>query len=63
MKYRILMHVVVEARDDRDAAEVAIKLDKLFKTPMVRMGIQSDGIQLAYGDGRPVVYAPKREVV
>lgn len=55
------MHMIVETYDDRDAADIAKKLDKLLKTPMVRMAIDSEGIRLAYGDGRPVVYAPTRE--
>jgi hypothetical protein len=55
------MHFVIEARDDRDAAEVAKKLDKLLKTPLVRIAIQGEDVQLAHGDGRPVVYAPTRE--
>jgi len=61
MRYRQLVHFVIEARDDREASEVAKKLDKLLKTPLVRMAIQGEGVQLAYGDGRPVVYAPTRE--
>lgn len=68
MRYKLLMHFVIEARDDREAAEVAKKLDeKLLKSALVRMAIQSEGIQLARGrtpeeaDGRPVVYAPTRE--
>jgi hypothetical protein len=61
MNYRQLMHFVIVARDDREAADVAKKLDKLLKTPLVRMAIQGEGVQLAYGDGRPVVYAPTRE--
>ena len=32
MRYRQLVHFIVEARDDRDAAEVAKKLDRLLKT-------------------------------
>jgi hypothetical protein len=62
VKYRMLMHFVVEARDDREANEVAIKLDKLLKTAMVRMAISDEGIRLADGDGKPVVYAPQPEV-
>ena len=61
MKHKILMHFVVETRDDRDAAEIARKLDKLLKTPLVRMAIEGEGIRLAHGDGKPVVYAPTRE--
>jgi hypothetical protein len=61
MRHKILMHMIVETRDDRDAAEIAKKLDKLLKTPIVRMAIDGEGIRLAYGDGRPVVYTPQRE--
>lgn len=61
MRYRQLVHFIVEARDDRDAAEVAKKLDRLLKTPLVRMAIEGEGVKLAHGDGRPVVYAPKPE--
>lgn len=61
MKYKILMHFVIEARDGRDAAETAKKLDKLLKTPLVRMAIEGEGVHLAHGDGRPVVYAPTYE--
>ena len=61
MRYRQLVHFIVEARDDRDAADVAKRLDKLLKTSLVRMAIESEGVKLAYGDGRPVVYAPTRE--
>jgi hypothetical protein len=56
------MHFVIEARDDREAAEVAKKLDKLLKTPLVRMAIEGEGVRLADGNGRPVVYTPTREV-
>ena len=62
MRHRQLVHFIVETRDDRDAAEIAKKLGKLLTGPLARMAITSEGIQLANGDGRPVVYAPKREV-
>lgn len=62
MKYKMLMHFVVEARDEREANEVAVKLDKLLKTALVRMAIGSEGIRLADGDGKPVVYKPTRDV-
>jgi hypothetical protein len=61
MRYRVLMHFVIESRDDQEAATIAKKLDGLLKTPLVRMAIQGEGVQLAHGDGRPVVYAPTRE--
>ena len=61
MRYKQLMHFVIEARDDREASDVAKKLSTLLKSPLVRMAIQGEGVQLAYGDGKPVVYAPTRE--
>ena len=61
MKHKISMCIIVETRDDRDAAEIAKKLQGLLKTSLVRMAIQSEGIRLAHEDGRPVVYAPQRE--
>ena len=62
MTYRIMMHIDVDARDDREAFEVARKLGELLKNPMVRMAIQSEGIRLSSGDGRPVVYRPQQNV-
>lgn len=61
MRYKQLMHFVIEAHDDNAAAEIAKKLGSLLKAPLVRMAIQGEGVHLAYGDGRPVVYAPQRE--
>lgn len=61
MRHKIMMHVIVETRDDRNATEIAKKLRTLLKTPLVRMAIQGEGVQLAYEDGRPVVYAPQHE--
>jgi hypothetical protein len=54
------MSMVVEARDDRQAHEYATKLAELLKTPLVRMAVAGEGIQLS-GDGRPVVHQPQRE--
>jgi len=61
VKYRMLMHFVIETRDEREANEAAVKLGKLLKTAVVRMAIGSEGIRLADGDGKPVVYAPQRD--
>ena len=61
MKHKISMHIIVETRNDQEAVEIAKKLDKLLKTPLVRMAIQGEGVKLADGDGKPVVYAPQRE--
>lgn len=61
-RYRVLAHFIIDARDDAHAAEQAKKLHGLLKNPMVRMTIASQGgIELAAGDGRPVVYTPQRE--
>jgi hypothetical protein len=61
MRYRVLAHFVIEARDDAHAVELAKKFEALLKHPMVRMAIDSEGIRLAEGNGRPVVYSPQRE--
>jgi hypothetical protein len=64
-KYRQLVHFIIEARDDRDASDVARKLKELLEGPVARMAIQGSGIKLAQKtgqpDGQPVVYTPKRE--
>lgn len=59
MKYRILIHVDVDVRDDQQATEQANKLGQLLKNPMVKMAIASEGIRTA---GEPVVYRPTRSV-
>jgi hypothetical protein len=60
MRYRIMMSMEMEARDDREAHEYATKLAALLKTPIVRMAIADEGIRLS-GDGRPIVHQPQRE--
>ena len=50
MKYRIVMSIEVEARDDNQAYEQATKLSKLLKGPLVKMAVSGEGIQLS-GDG------------
>lgn len=60
MRYRISMSIAVEARDDRQAYEYATKLAELLKSPLVRMAVQGEEIQLS-GDGRPIVHQPQRE--
>lgn len=57
MRYRILMSIEIEARDDRQAYESAVKFEGLLKNPMVRMAVESEGIQLS-DDGRPIVHQP-----
>ena len=65
MRHKILMHFIVETRDDHDAAEISKKLQGLLEKPLARMAIQSEGIQIArkpgQPDGQPVVYVPTRE--
>jgi antitoxin (DNA-binding transcriptional repressor) of toxin-antitoxin stability system len=61
MRYRIAMSIAVEARDDRQAYEYAVKLSELLKSPLVRMAVQGEEIQLS-DDGRPIVHQPQREL-
>lgn len=61
MRYRIMMSVAVEAKDERQAREYAGKLKELLGSPLVEMAVKSEGIQLSGGNGRPVVYQPQRE--
>lgn len=61
MRYKVLMHVMIDARDDRDAHDQANKLVKLLKHPLVRTSITGEGVRLASGDGQPSVYQPQRE--
>jgi len=56
------MSIEVEARDDRQAYEHATKLAELLKSPLVRMAVSGEGIQLS-SDGKPIVYRPQREPV
>lgn len=57
VKYRILMHVEVDARDDSQALEWANKLGELLKNPLVRMSIEGEGIRVT---GETQVYTPQR---
>ena len=65
MRHKFLMHMIIETRNDRDAAEIAKKLKEILEGSMGRMAIESQGIRLARVDGKPdgqpLVYAPKRE--
>ncbi len=54
------MSVAIEARNDREARDCALKLSELLKGPLVKMAVAGEGIQLS-GDGRPVVHQPQRE--
>lgn len=54
------MSMEVEVRDHRQAHEYAVKLLGLLKTPLVRMAVAGEEIQLS-GDGSPIVYQPQRE--
>lgn len=61
MRYRVYMSIVIDAPNDRQAYEHALKLDSLLKGPMVQMAAASEGIRLS-GDGAPVVHQPQRDV-
>lgn len=60
MRYRVVMSIAIEAQNDRQAHEHAMKLKKLLESPIVRLTVEGDGIQLSDGDGRPVVHQPQR---
>ncbi len=60
MRYRVLMSIEIESRDDRQAHDQATKLSELLKSPMVRMAVQGADIQLSGGDGNPIVHQPQR---
>lgn len=57
MKYKILLHVEVNARDDHQAVDLAHKLGELLKNPMVKMALEGEGIRPV---SDPVVYMPQR---
>jgi len=59
MQYRVLMHLDIDTRNIEEAGEHAKKLLKLIKDPLVLMSIESEGIRLVGGDGRPTVYNPQ----
>jgi hypothetical protein len=61
MRFRVMMSVAIDAASDRHGHEQALKLLELLKSPMVRMAVQSEGIQLTDGHGHPVVHQPQRE--
>lgn len=63
MRYRVMMSVQVDARDDREAQAYALKLKELLKNPFVRMQLEAEGIRLAGDDGLLVVHQPVREFV
>jgi len=62
MRYRVMMSIEVDAANDRQAYEYAAKLAELLKTPLVKMAVEGEGIRLAFGDGRPIVHQPQREI-
>ena len=57
VRYRILVSIEIDSRDDRQAYEAATKLEALLKSPMVKMAVESEGIPLS-GDGKIVVHQP-----
>lgn len=56
MTHRITVSVDVAARDDRQAAEWARKLDELLKNPVVRIAMEGAGIVVETQQ----VYEPQR---
>ena len=61
VRYKVFMHIVIDAPSDDQALNQAIKLNGLLRHPMVRMAIKDEGVQLADGDGQPLVYHPQRK--
>lgn len=55
------MSVEVDASDNREAFDCAMKLHELLRSPLVRMAVQSEGIRLSNGDGDPIVHQPQRK--
>jgi len=62
VKYRIAMSVEVDARDDNQAHDFAVKLKGLLSSPLVRMAVEGEGVRLSRGDGKPVVHQPQRQI-
>ena len=60
MRYRVLIGLEIEAQDDRQAHESALKLDGLLRQPIVQMAIEGEGIRLAHGNGNPITHQPQR---
>jgi hypothetical protein len=57
MKYRIMLHVDIDANGDQEAVEAAKKIGDTLKNPLVKMSLESDGIRPV---GPAVVYQPQR---
>lgn len=57
MRYRLHLHIDIDARDDREALDHAKKLEETLKNPIVRMSLESDGIRPV---GDATMYQPKR---
>ncbi len=51
------MSVEIDARDDHDAHESALRLSELIKSPMVKMAVMSEGVQLT---SDVIVHQPER---
>lgn len=58
--YRFLMSIEVSASHDGEAHEQALRLEKMLKTPLLKMAVEGEGVRLV-GDGRPIVYQPQRQ--
>lgn len=54
-----MMSIGIEARDDREARQHALKLEELLRSPLVRMAVEGEGVRMD-GDGQPIVHQPQR---
>lgn len=61
MRYTVTMSIEVDASNNAEARQHALKLAELLKSPMVRMAVEGADVRLV-GDGNPVVYQPQRSV-
>jgi len=57
VRYRLLMHMDVEVKDENEALENAKMLSSLLKNPIVRMSLEGDGIRPV---AEAVVYRPTK---
>jgi len=60
MRYRILMHLDIDARSDHEAQEAAKKIEETLKNPIVKFSLQGDGIRPIEDLQSPRIYQPQR---
>jgi hypothetical protein len=56
-RWRVLLHIDIDANDEREAFAHGKKIEETLKNPIVRISLQSDGIR-PIGDA--TVYKPTR---